>query len=219
MWNLLSPDNEFAKVVSKIMDLVFLSLLWLFLSCTIIGIGPATVALYYAVVKSIRRDRGSAFQAFFHAIKENWKSSLLFGLLFAAFVVSVLMYDVPNILAYFTLDTHPGLGIMVLSFLKLFLLGSIFLYIFPLISRFRISFSGAVLTSLLLSVRHILSTLALFVITFAGIWLVSFAPFMLFFLPSVIVYAYSFLIEPILKQMLSDGAHVKDENEDQWYLE
>ncbi len=219
MWNLLSPDSEFAKVVNNIMDMLLLGLAWLALCCTIVGIGPATTALYYTIVKSIRRGRGSAFAEFIHAIRENWKLSLVFGLVYAAFVVSVLIYDVPTIVAYFTLDTHPSLLIVLASFVKLFLLGSLFLYVFPLISRFQLTFSGALFTSLLLAVRNCFSTLAMLLIFFAGLFLISVAPFMLFFLPSAIVYAHSFLMEPILRKILSDDDRIKHKDEDQWYLE
>lgn len=219
MWNLLNPDNEFIKVINNITDMVLLSLLWILMCCTIVGIGPATVALYYAIVKSIRRDRGSTFKAFFHAIKENWKTSLLFGLLLGAFGVSIFIYDAPNIVAYFTLDNRPNVILIMISFLKLFILSGLFLYLFPLISRFEVTISGAVLTSLLLAIRHVLATIAMCIILLVGFFVISFAPFLLVIMPAAIVYAQSFLLEPIFKQVMSENNKTMDENEDQWYLE
>lgn len=218
MWNLLNPDSELARAINKITDMVLLSLLWVVLCGTVIGIGPATVGLYYAVAKSIRRDRGSTLTEFFHAIKQNWKISLIIGILLTAFGVSVLFFDIPNIVAFFTAGAPASLIWTILSFVKIFVFVGITLYVFPLISRYHVTTAGVVLTSLLLSLKHIFSTLAMCAIVFAGVYVSQFHPLLLGIVPACVVYILTFLLEPILKTLLSeqDKANMED---DPWYLE
>lgn len=218
LWNLLNPDNGLARAINKITDMILLSLLWVLLCCTVIGIGPATVGLYYAVAKSIRRDRGSVLTEFFHAIKQNWKISLIIGILLTAFGLSVLFFDIPNIVAFFTLDDPGSLIWTIFSFLKIFVFIGISLYVFPMISRYNVTTAGVVLTSLLLSLKHIFSTLSMCAIVFAGAYVIQFHPLWLGIVPACVVYILTFFLEPILKTLMSeqDKANMQD---DPWYLE
>ena len=43
---------------------------------TIVGIGPASTALYYATAKALRYERGHALKEFFHGLKASWKISM-----------------------------------------------------------------------------------------------------------------------------------------------
>lgn len=219
MWNLLNPDSEFAQVINKIVDMILLSLAWLLLCGTVIGIGPAMVGLYYAVAKSIRRDRGSAMQAFFHAIKVNWKMSLLMGVILTVIGVSAYFFDLPNIIAYFVLDNKPNIIWVILSVFKIFLFLGISMYIFPLISRYHVTFVSGILNAFVLTFRHIGSTLAMCAIISVGIYVSQFSPILLGFLPAGIAYACSFLLEPILKQMISEEEKANIQDDDPWYLE
>ena len=85
MSKIFSVDNKFFTTINKIVDMMWLSILWslcslplLFLLFTFmveqqivlllivllpiafITIGPASAALYYAIVKSVRRERSYA---------------------------------------------------------------------------------------------------------------------------------------------------------------
>ena len=98
MSKFFSVDNKFFTTINKIVDMMWLSILWsvcclplLFLIFSIIvnyemlllsivllpigfiTVGPASAALYYAIVKSVRRERSYATKCFFHAFKVNFK--------------------------------------------------------------------------------------------------------------------------------------------------
>ena len=59
------PKNDLWRTVSLITDVCGLSFLWVLTSLPIITIGPATAALYFAVVRYVRRREDGAFAAFF----------------------------------------------------------------------------------------------------------------------------------------------------------
>ena len=58
-------DNPFFSIMGKIFDMMVISVVYILICIPIITIGPATTALYYVVVKLIRRERGYVFSEFF----------------------------------------------------------------------------------------------------------------------------------------------------------
>ncbi len=84
MNNLFSMDNGVFSFLGKMWDILVISILWLLLCLPIITIGPATTALYYTVVKVIRRERGYLFREFFHSFKMNFLNGMVLGIILMA---------------------------------------------------------------------------------------------------------------------------------------
>ena len=56
MWNqIFNPQNGFFQTIDLLFNLFMLSLIWAVLCIPVFTIGPATAALYYVLVKCIRR--------------------------------------------------------------------------------------------------------------------------------------------------------------------
>ena len=72
-------DGSFTGFMEKIADLFLVSILWIICSLPIVTIVLSTSALYYSVVKCVRRERGTATHEFIHFIGENWKQGLKLG--------------------------------------------------------------------------------------------------------------------------------------------
>ena len=219
MEKVFHPENEFMTKVNKLVDLVILSCLWTVCSLTVVGFGPATMALYYASVKAVRRDRGSAVKAFFGAIKKSWKPSLLAGLAFLVFGAALFAVDIPGLLLLLQGEGSWDLATGVISLVKLFLWGGLVMYTFPLISRFEVGAVKAICVALTLSVQHFLTTLLygvlLLTVLLLCIWKFEF----LFLLPGVFAWVWSFRMEPLLRRCMTEEEQTENELEDQWYLE
>ena len=65
--------------MNKVWDVMVLN--FYFLLTVIVGIGPAATALYYAIVKNVRRSRSYATTEFFRAFKANFKQGFILGIL------------------------------------------------------------------------------------------------------------------------------------------
>ena len=65
------------RFLTKLFDVMYLSILWFVFSIPIITIGASTTAMYYATVKVIRRDRGYIFQEFWKSFKLNFLQATL----------------------------------------------------------------------------------------------------------------------------------------------
>ena len=64
MSKFFSADNKLFILMSKIFDVMVLGLMWLVFCIPIITIGPASTAMYYTMVKVIRRERSYLFKEF-----------------------------------------------------------------------------------------------------------------------------------------------------------
>ena len=56
---LFGIEGSFTEMMSRLADFVLLSALWLVASIPLITIIPSTAALYYACVKSLRKEHGT----------------------------------------------------------------------------------------------------------------------------------------------------------------
>ena len=84
MGKCFDPERGLWSLLSTLVDICGLSLLWALLCLPVVTIGPATAALYYPVVKAVRRKDREAFHAFFHSFRQNLRTGIPATLLWAA---------------------------------------------------------------------------------------------------------------------------------------
>lgn len=212
-------DNLFFSCVEKICNLIVLSILWCICSITVIGIGPATAALYYAVVKTVRRERSYPAKEFFRALKDNWKKSILAELILLLFCIAMLFTDVPYLAGMLLKGQPPQVPLLLLFIVKVFLSAGIFLYIFPVFSRFEVETGKGFGFAVILLFRHGLSSILMLSILLATVFLAWQEPFFIILLPGVCAYLCSYPMEWILGKYLSPSEKEADASKDQWYLE
>ena len=137
MGDLFSMDNPVFHTIGKFCDIICLSLLYIILCIPIVTIGPATTALYYTIVKVIRRERGYIGKEFFHSFKDNFKTGSLttiilvaaFSILYIDFQYALYLANTKNVFGYIMCAIF---GMIAMIFV------CITIYIFPVLSRFTI---------------------------------------------------------------------------------
>lgn len=196
--------------------MLFLSIVYLIICIPIITIGPATTALYYTVVKNVRKERGYPFREFFKSFKKNFKQGAFITLIIvvAYFVMYVdiqfakLLTGIPNM---FFVSIFMGMLIVIVS---------VNIYVFPYLSRFEAKNKKILMNSLFLAISHLPSTLLLIAILVVGLSLVYIIPILIFIAPSFIILLQSFMIERIFKKYMPEKSDEnKEEGIDEWYLE
>jgi uncharacterized membrane protein YesL len=304
MANLLSPDSKVMTGINKVVDMIWLSLLWC-LFClpvvwiffvlsmmtsfgtnpeasyeayrTITGleattdmevltflirdldlilmiemlvrgviIGPTTAALYYTIVKTVRRERGYATRTFFHGIKVNFRTGapasmllVIFGILMIIDFryIDLIQGDDP------TFSSVLNIALLVVCIFVLFIM----VWLFPILSRFTIGLKALFKNAMLISIKHFIGSFVVgggivlvfwFIFTFAGD-MSSILILFPFILPAGIALLSSFIIEPVLKKYTgsqnqaaaaskddSDGESIvvaedpeADSSTDEWYME
>ena len=217
MGNLFNMDNAFFRFMGKLFDVVALNLVFIIVCIPIVTIGPAISALYYASVKSIRRDRSYPIKEFFKAFKRDFKQSFIVGLILVL-AAAIIYVDIRFVVDYikndFTAMRYVYLVIgLVISFISV--------YIFPLISRFSLKISGLFRLSFYLAIRHLLTTIVSIILLFGGFILVYIsAGLALLFVPVLVNLLISIMMEKVLiKCMDMVQTDENYENKDQWYLD
>ena len=80
MGNFFSTDGPLFEGMAYIINIIYVSVLWILFSIPIITIGASSTALYYTVTKVIRHGRSYIFREFW----QSFKSNLVYALAYIA---------------------------------------------------------------------------------------------------------------------------------------
>ena len=184
MSRVFAADSKFMLVLSKIIDVVLLSAMFLICCIPLITIGPALCALYYTCRKVIQRREGYLFREYFRCIKTNFLQSLLFGVIFL-FVIALMGVNI-----FYSINTWKGvLGITMTAVYSAILICVLVLtgYLFPILSRFESKGKQLFRNAYVIALTHlktsILMTLLLLVFYAGVVASYAFFPILLFVLP------------------------------------
>ena len=203
MNQLFNPDNIVWTFLTRCVDLVILSLLWLLFSLPVVTAGASTAALYHSVRKSVLSDSGYAVTAFWKSFRENVKQGiplmLLCALPFAFCFAAWLFADSLGEGSILGLIYHTAsilVGVMVFSTAAT---------LFPLLSRFYMKTPELIKTAFALAVTRAGFTLILDLI----LVLCGFTVYMIhagiFVLPGAAAMAAERLLEPGFRKILADS--------------
>lgn len=219
MGSFFSIDSPFFNVMNKICDIVLLSVVYVLCCIPIITIGPATTALYYTIVKVVRRERGYLFGEFFKSFKANFKSgAFLTIVLLIAFAILWVDRSYAKGLAETNQNVAFAMSCVFNAISLILILTTI--YVFPVLSRFTIKGFTLLKTSFFISIRHLPSTIIIAVILVAAGLGMYILPIAFIFAPALAAFLASFLIERVFKKyMPAPSETAEEEGTDEWYLE
>lgn len=114
------------------------SVLVLIPACVIGGVfaGPALSCMYDAILRSLRDVSGKFFQDYRHAWKQNWRQSLLPGILFCL----LLGFYIFMLMLFWWSSSLPGWGTILLFLFSLLLFTMFFSIYWPQVVLFEQSF-------------------------------------------------------------------------------
>ena len=206
-FNFENSSGNFTLLV----DILFTGILWLLCCLPIVTIGPASTALYYAIVKSVRHGRGHAGREFFGALRSNFVSSLKPWLLYLVIIALWLVGTLAN-------GSMAGGGMIgLLSMLLIIPFALPLPWLFAYISRFDNSTKDTLKFSLLLSVKNLARTVLLLMTAAAFAVLGWNFPVLIPLLPGFCCLVMSFQTEPVFKAITQEMD--ADSNADKWYNE
>lgn len=198
MNNLFRLDNPVWAFISKLCDLVLLSLLWLLFSLPVITVGPASAALYHSVHTVILEDRGHLFSTFWRSFRTNLGQGVLLTLALlpgAAFVcVSWIFSEAMG------RESFLGTFYKIVAVAAAFLLCAGALYLFPMLSRFYMKSLELLKAAMALAVTRLGFTVILTVLVLASTLAMYIIPLSSLFLPGLAALAAERLIEPAFRK-------------------
>ena len=204
----MKKESKIGAVLTAVIEIVTAGLLWLLCSLPIVTLGASSTALYYAVVKCIRHERGGLTKSFFKAFRRDFKTATLIWLILLAagvlFAADVRAFSQLN-------GVLSTVGKLLLVALLAF-----FPWVFAFISRFSNTVGGTLKYCGYLALRNIGKTLLMTIELLCFGLVVWLMPPLIFILPGLVCLLLSLHIEPVFRpitaEMTVDGG-------DDWFNE
>ncbi len=220
-----NTDNAVMRVLAKIFDIGWLSIVYVLFCVPIVTIGAATTSLYYVGAKVLRKDRSYVWTEFWRSFKQNFVPATIMWVILAA-VYGLLYFNI-NMVGLTDAESQYG-GYLAGAYIALgVIVACVMSYAFCVLSRFDMKVGKIFRFSLYLAFRHFLHTLLLLVILFVagfGIYagFVVQIPFLLMFVPGLATFLYTFPMEHLLRKytpksepkFTEDGEEIRE-----WYEE
>ena len=201
MINLFHTDGLMHKVGMVLADIFLLSFLWIIFSIPLITIGASTTAVYYVCTKKTAGSDTYVLKGFLKSFKENFFISTLTFIILAAggFVLWINYHELAQVelgILHFPVRIALFSAILQLVF--------VFMYVFPIISRFDTTVFGALKSALQLSNAHLFLTISNLIL-FAAIFIITvWIQFLFIFIPGIFVYFSASLFVRIFRKYEQD---------------
>lgn len=195
-------NSPLMRGIRKIVELMYLGLLWFLCSLPVVTLGAATAALYEVLLKAVRDQEGYLTGSFLRAFRGGlgqgiriWLPVMAAGILFAV-----------N-LFYYAVIGNRSFPIQTAVFALL--LGAVAVlasYVFPVMAKFENTAAGHVRVAAALAVRNpgwTLALLAIQVLTLFVIWFFVYFP--LLFVMGFSGYVQAVIFEHIFERAIGQG--------------
>lgn len=163
-------DNKVLQVLAVIGDLMVLNLLWILCCLPVVTAGASTTALYYSLLKMVRKEETYPARMFFRAFRQNLKQSI--PLIILLLLVCAILYVDLNVARNTAIHFGPLLSILVAALFVVFAM--VASYVFPLLAQFENTIKGTLKNALFMSIWHLPCSVV--------ILLLNLLPVLLFFL-------------------------------------
>ncbi|MFJ5761636.1 YesL family protein [Neobacillus sp. NPDC093182] len=196
------------RVSEKVMMIAYTNILWILFSLlgfVLIGIMPATAAMFAVMRKLIMEDEEEVpiFNLFWNKYKQEFVKANLYGYLLLL-VAAVFLLDV---MLFQSLDGWPFIFLSILSAGLLLVSLAVVLYFIPLYVHYNLSFFQYIKTAFLLTFTHPIQT---FIMITSG----AVIGFILLLLPgSLFFFSGSLYCFIVTKTALKVFAHVEEQKE------
>lgn len=195
-------DNKFFQALGKLVDCMALSALWLVCSLPIVTFGASTSALYYAIHKSVRGNRGYMTKNFFHAFTKGFKQSTLSWLIL---LVVQIVLGMDAYITFQTLKTGSKMGVFFYFFLIMIVFSIIWAcYLFPYAARFEDGVKATMKNALLMMIIHLPWSLLILVLFAVAAIAVYIFPVLIFLMPALLFLTYDGILERIFRKYMSE---------------
>lgn len=156
-------DNKFFSVMGRVADLIILNVIFLICCLPIVTIGASLTALHYVTLKMARNEESYIVKSFFKSFKQNFKQATIINIIML--VIGAILYFDLHIVMGMSGSLSQVLYIIFIAFAFLYLI--VFLYIYPVLSKFYNSTKNTFRNAILMAIRHLPYTILMAVITIA----------------------------------------------------
>ena len=190
-------SEKYINFMNAVFDLLVLGILWIICSIPLVTVGAASSALYYAVVKCIKKGESYPIRSFFHSFKINLKQGSILTLILLILSGTAIL----NITILLN-RANGNLALFMLMFYIAVLLGviTITIYLFAALSRYDMGCIWLMKQSAYMAVRHLGTTVMIWCMLFCiGALLYKFV-FLIVLIPGPAAFVLSEFMENVLQR-------------------
>lgn len=205
-------DGPIFNALTKIFNVMLLSIIWVIGCLPVVTIGTSTAALYYTTVKVIRKDNGYLLREFWRSYRENLKSGIPVTII--VLLLTILMcYN-----RFFMQHWEGTFGTImeVVYTAVLIIIVAVVMYLFPVLSRFKMKLYDLFKLTFYMAMKHLPTTLGLMVMFVLADFALYYMPVLVVAVPGTVCLIDSFLLERVLHQYMEKPEEGSDEAE-KWY--
>lgn len=208
-------DNKFSQGMNKLVNIFFISVLWLVWCVPIVTVGASTTAMYYTVNKVLRHNRSYVFKEFWSAFKSNFKQSTILWLILLA-VGALMSVDAYIMKAFY--EAGSEIGKMYVVFYILILFEIIYsIYIFANLARFENTNKQILKNAAIMSIAHLPWSLLMLALLALVVFLDLLLPPLIIVLPAVYMWLCNLILEKIFRKYMSDESLLEEEERNREY--
>ena len=206
MGNFFSTDGPLFEGMAYIINIIYVSVLWILFSIPIITIGASSTALYYTVTKVIRHGRSYIFREFWQSFKSNLKQSTVVWLIYLV-MMGILLVDIRVMGAFGTAVSQTLQFVFIVG---ICMVSAVMVYALAYIARFTQDVRHILTNSVLMAIRHLPKTLLLVVVLTAAVLGCYLFGLGIAFIPAVAALVDSLILESIFVQYMSTEDREKE---------
>lgn len=165
-------ENPVWQFMNRVADLLILNILFLLFSVPIITIGASYTALSYTMLKIVRKEDTYVWRDFWSSFKSNFKQATAMWLIAIPFVF-FLSFD---LIMWFNDPTLLPKPLKVTTVIVVFIVASIVIYAFPILSHFDNTVRNTLKNAFLVAAINIPYTIYFMVLMVLPIALVMIVP-------------------------------------------
>lgn len=201
MGNVFNLDNPFFRTIGKLVDVVWLNIIFVIFSLPIFTIGASTTAMMSVTMKMARDREGYMWQGFWKSFKQNFKQSTILWLIMV--LVGVVLAT--DIYFFRSIEASYARIMQALIIAICFVAACTASYIFPLQAQFDNTIKQTAKNAFLMSIRHLPWTILILVLLIVfGVLIWLFLPIAVFFGFGLTAFLLSYIFNHIFVRYIPE---------------
>jgi len=202
------------NAMEQILNMLYVGLLWLVFSVPVITAGAASSAAYYTMTKVVRGHRSYVFREFWSSFRSDFKQSTLLWLIWlvTALVIGLDMNIIKGLQQGAGASAAAGAGtgsglsaaFQIILAIVMAIISVLTVYALSYASRFSQKTGVIIRNSLLMSVRHLPSSLLILAVLAASAALLYCFGLFIVIVPGVDIMLFSVILEKVFYLYMSD---------------
>lgn len=201
MKSFFNPDNFLWQWFGRLADFFLVSCVWLLCCIPVITAASASIALYDTVAHCIHGKEADMLRRFFRTFKNELGRGILMTIFWA--IVSFVLNMGYQILTQMAAEDSAWQIFGIIYFVSLLVPLGIACWAIAIESRFTYSFGQLHRTAIFFTFAHLPQTLAVVILFVITLNLLRAIPFLVMFLPGLMVSLQAIFIEKVFNQYIS----------------